>query len=161
MELMVVIAIIGILTAIIVTNLTSSRGKARDGQRVSDIGNLQLALEFYYDRCHEYPDIPDMTVDPSTIVDGCPTNGGTPIVSLGSFIAKLPIPPGNLPSETAYGYFVSASNDSYLLHTPLESTNEVLKDGISEGTRLSQYSFATVSCYDATSHPTDYCVGPK
>lgn len=46
-ELMVVIAIIGILTAIGAVNFANSREKARDAQRLSDIQEISLALEVY------------------------------------------------------------------------------------------------------------------
>ena len=54
-EILVVIAIIGILTAIIMPSLSTARAKGRDAQRVSDIKQIQLALELYYDACGNYP----------------------------------------------------------------------------------------------------------
>ncbi len=54
-ELMVVIAIIGILSGVIIASLGSSRARARDGKRVSDIGQIQLALELYYEQNRKYP----------------------------------------------------------------------------------------------------------
>ncbi len=54
-ELMVVIAIIGILASIITVSLASSRAKARDAKRISDIRTIQLALEEYYNDNGTYP----------------------------------------------------------------------------------------------------------
>lgn len=54
-ELMVVIAIIGILSGVIIASLGSSRARARDGKRVSDIGQIQLALELYRESNGRYP----------------------------------------------------------------------------------------------------------
>ena len=48
-ELLVVIAIIGILASVVLVSLNSARSKARDAQRKSDITNISLALEMYYD----------------------------------------------------------------------------------------------------------------
>ena len=48
-ELLVVIAIIGILSSVVLASLNSARGKARDARRISDIKNLQLALELNAD----------------------------------------------------------------------------------------------------------------
>ena len=48
-ELLVVIAIIGILSSIVLASLNSARQKGRDARRVSDLKQLQLALELYYD----------------------------------------------------------------------------------------------------------------
>ena len=48
-ELLVVIAIIGILSSIVLANLNGSRQAARDVKRISDVKQLQLALELYFD----------------------------------------------------------------------------------------------------------------
>lgn len=47
-ELLVVIAIIGLLATIAFLSLNRARSKARDAKRVSDIRQLQSALELYY-----------------------------------------------------------------------------------------------------------------
>lgn len=54
-ELLVVIAIIGILSSVVLASLNSARQKGRDARRVSDIKQLQLALELYYDANGTYP----------------------------------------------------------------------------------------------------------
>lgn len=48
-ELLVVIAIIGILASVVLASLNSARRKSRDARRISDIKQLQLALELYFD----------------------------------------------------------------------------------------------------------------
>lgn len=48
-ELLVVIAIIGILSSVVLASLNTARTKARDAQRISDLRQIQLGLEFYYD----------------------------------------------------------------------------------------------------------------
>jgi prepilin-type N-terminal cleavage/methylation domain-containing protein len=56
-ELLVVIAIIGILSSVVLASLNSARKKGRDARRISDIKQLQLALELFYDsNGSEYPD---------------------------------------------------------------------------------------------------------
>lgn len=55
-ELLVVIAIIGLLSTLAVVALTSARGKARDAKRISDIKQIQTALELYFaDQGQKYP----------------------------------------------------------------------------------------------------------
>ena len=54
-ELLVVIAIIGILSSVVLASLNSARGKARDARRKEDIGEIQKALEMYYDSYGGYP----------------------------------------------------------------------------------------------------------
>jgi len=55
-ELLVVVAILGLLATIVAVSLTSARARARDSRRVSDLRQLELALELYYAANQEYPD---------------------------------------------------------------------------------------------------------
>ena len=55
-ELLVVIAIIGILSSVVLASLNTARAKARDAKRLSDMHQMQIALEFYYDSFGRYPD---------------------------------------------------------------------------------------------------------
>ncbi len=48
-ELLVVIAIIGVLASIVLASLNTARRKSRDARRVTDLKQLQLALELFYD----------------------------------------------------------------------------------------------------------------
>ncbi|HVY72566.1 MAG TPA: type II secretion system protein [Candidatus Paceibacterota bacterium] len=54
-ELLVVISIIGILASVVLVSLTSARVKARDARRVSDLHQLQTALELYATNHGSYP----------------------------------------------------------------------------------------------------------
>ncbi len=54
-ELLVVIAILGLLATIVAVSLTSARSRARDSRRVSDIRQIELALELYYAANEQYP----------------------------------------------------------------------------------------------------------
>lgn len=54
-ELLVVIAIIGLLATIVMVSLNTARAKARDARRISDVRQLQLALQMYYDSAGSYP----------------------------------------------------------------------------------------------------------
>lgn len=54
-ELIVVIAIIGILSAVILPSLSSSRSKTRDAQRKMELNQLVRAVNLYYDKYNRYP----------------------------------------------------------------------------------------------------------
>lgn len=54
-ELLVVIVIIGILATLATVALSSARSKARDARRVSDVKQIQTALELYYNDATGYP----------------------------------------------------------------------------------------------------------
>jgi len=58
-ELLVVIAIIGMLATLAVVSLNNARTKARDAKRISDIRQIQTALELYFSDNDLYPgDVP-------------------------------------------------------------------------------------------------------
>ncbi len=46
-ELLVVVAIIGVLASIVLANQGMAKAKSRDTRRVSDVGNIQTALSRY------------------------------------------------------------------------------------------------------------------
>lgn len=54
-ELLVVIAIIGILSSVVMASLSTARLKARDARRMSDLNQIRLTMEFYYDDNGYYP----------------------------------------------------------------------------------------------------------
>src|SRR3954464_9740768 len=88
-ELMITVAIIALLTAIILTNLNQPKVRARDAKRVSDIGQLQLALELFFDRCNRYPIVQNgmpRLVDPDlNDLTNAPKNGCPDGISLSTF----------------------------------------------------------------------------
>ena len=56
-ELLVVIAILGLLMSIVLASLNNARKKTRDARRLSDMRQILLALELYYDSNNQYPPI--------------------------------------------------------------------------------------------------------
>lgn len=96
-ELLVVIAIIGILSSVVLASLTSARVKARDTRRVSDIKQIQIALELYYDAKGFYPASLGALV------------GSSEGASLPSLPADPSKPTVAVNGEGAYKYAVNAS----------------------------------------------------
>lgn len=47
MELLVAIAIIGLLASVVLVSVNESRGNARDAKRISDLHDLRIAIEMY------------------------------------------------------------------------------------------------------------------
>ncbi|MCF7833652.1 MAG: prepilin-type N-terminal cleavage/methylation domain-containing protein [Candidatus Pacebacteria bacterium] len=68
-ELLVVVAIIGILSSVVLASLNSARAKARDARRLSDVTQIQKALELYFNENGKYP--PYNRVHTQNIESGC------------------------------------------------------------------------------------------
>jgi prepilin-type N-terminal cleavage/methylation domain-containing protein len=146
-ELLVVIAIIALLTAIVTSNFATSRSKSRDAKRVSDLAQIQLALELFFDRCNGYPGV----ITTSANISSCPAG-----ITLGTFISQIPTPPTALSGDT-YTYAVSGSPATdYVLRARLKNNNSsVLSDDV-DGTS----PINNTDCTD--SNPNYYyCVQPK
>ena len=79
-ELLVVIVIIGILATLATVTLSSARGKARDARRVSDVKQIQTALELYYSDTSTYPEAAE-------VVAGSALSTSTPAAT---YMAKIP-----------------------------------------------------------------------
>jgi prepilin-type N-terminal cleavage/methylation domain-containing protein len=129
-ELLVVIAIIGILSSVVLASLNSARQKSRDARRVSDIKQMQLALELFFDSNQTYP---------ATIGE----------IADGGFIATVPTGPS---ANETYPYLQLDSGMSYVLRANLEDDGHVALGSGVGGT------FATPvgNCADAGA----YCVQP-
>jgi len=102
-ELLVVIAIIGLLATVVLVSLNTAREKARDAKRKSDINQLQLALQLYYDDNNVYPGESWCDSSVGSCGHSCPcsdnnwTSGSTFYTALvgGGYIANLPVDPTN------------------------------------------------------------------
>ena len=64
-ELLIVIAIIGLLSTLAVISMSGARAKARDAQRLSDLKQMQTALEISYSNANTYD--PGCETTPCTI----------------------------------------------------------------------------------------------
>lgn len=162
-ELLVVIAIIALLTGIIMTSLVGSKAKARDAKRVSDLGNIQLALELYYDRCKEYSvgTGTDYRLNLSANNGGaCSTQG----ITLGTFLSVVPTAPPGSPT-TYYEYYTDLDGmftyDKYVLRVALESNNVALQDDadLTISSWANQGIDYSDSCMDTGgAAPNQYCL---
>ncbi|MDO8667511.1 MAG: prepilin-type N-terminal cleavage/methylation domain-containing protein [bacterium] len=113
-ELLVVIAIIGLLSTLAVVALNNARMKARDAKRVSDIKQIQTALELYYNDCNSYPDgtAAGQEVDANTDLTG-PAACGT--VTYMATVPSNPTPVDTGCTGSIYTYTQTSSGASYTL----------------------------------------------
>ena len=120
-EILIVVAIIGLLASIVLVGYGSVRARGRDTRRVVDLNEIQKGLELYYTKNLKYP---------QALSD---------VVSGGIGVSALPTDPSN-PSQP-YQYAPVDSGQSYILSATLEE-----KDGNAAIFRNSANSVIGGSC---------------
>lgn len=112
-ELLVVIAVIGLLAGLIGANLGSVRAKARDAQRKSDLKAIQTAIVLYQDTKRTLPTGPadSRSGQPAWITDLSPV-----------YIERVPVDPKN-DSTYFYSYVLGAGRQvgAFVLEARLET----------------------------------------
>ena len=109
-ELLVAIAIIGMLASVVLVSLNSARAKARDARRIADVHSIQLALENYYD-----------------------TNGAYPTQAADAAPPAATFPSGTVPKDpngTSNYHYQSATGATYCLGTVLENAHSALNNSV-------------------------------
>ena len=112
-ELLIVVAIIGIMVSILLVRGDTAKARSRDARRVADISNLQSALEGYFEGETKITQSSSTTVTPkypATISSLAP-----------NYIAVIPTDPAE---SSAYGY-LKISDESYCLGAKLEKGIQV------------------------------------
>jgi len=142
-ELLVVIAIIGLLATMSVVALNSAREKARDSRRLSDVKQVQTALEMYYSTAGVYPSNSNFTVGSSIATSSQTFMGSIPS-------NPTPVNDGDCPSGAEYQY-----DSNGLTYTIMYCLGAQTNDIVS-GTNC-----AMPSGINATSTVSDVCVGPS
>ena len=70
-ELLVVISIIGVLSAVLVANFMGMRERARDAQKIQDLYAVKNALRMYYNDHQSYPTNPNGIMNSCTSSENC------------------------------------------------------------------------------------------
>lgn len=130
-ELLVVIAIIGLLSTLAVVALGSARQKARDSKRLSDLKQVQTALELYYTDKNAYPTAATaITLGDST--HACLNGSG--FAATGDVACPTPymgLVPKDPTSDATHTYaYTSADGTTYSIAATLETTVNGLSLGI-------------------------------
>jgi prepilin-type N-terminal cleavage/methylation domain-containing protein len=115
LELLVVLAIIGLLAGIIMLALNSARNKARDAKRAGDMRQMITALEQYYSQRSSYPTgTASIAAGGALLSDSNSFNGGSePFVP--NYIPLLPAAPK--PNDGGCGSSSGAGNNNYWYET--------------------------------------------
>ncbi|NCN06972.1 MAG: prepilin-type N-terminal cleavage/methylation domain-containing protein [Candidatus Pacebacteria bacterium] len=118
-ELLVVIAILGILSTIGIGSFLSSQMKSRDARRKTDLKNIAIVLETYYNDKNSYP-----TASSGKIV-GCGAAGTEPCSWGQEWAGNGALYMAVLPDDSsAYNYTYVSDGVSYALYARLENTGD-------------------------------------
>jgi len=104
-EVLVVITIIILITLVVIFNVAATRAKSRDALRITDVKQIQQALQTYFSSCYTYPD----TLSDLITTSVC---GGNAILN------SLPKDPE---TKADYTYFKSTTPLNFHICTTLES----------------------------------------
>lgn len=97
LELLVVISIIAVLTAVLTANFMGMRERARDAQKIQDLNSLKNALRMYYNDNQYYPPNKDAILD----------------IGFTQYIAAL--------GDTGFEYDLTNGTDGFVLTISLEA----------------------------------------
>lgn len=122
-ELLIVISIIGILAALVLTNIQGVRERARDARRKSDLNSLKTSLRLYYNDFGSFP------TSTNGRIDGCGTGGttcewGTTFASANTYMNQLPLDPSSSASNPITYTYTYVNSDSYTLTAELENESD-------------------------------------
>ncbi len=113
---MVVIAIIGVLSSVVLVSLNVAKLKANDAKRVSDLHAIQTALEMYATDHNAYP----VTTTWSSLCAAWPDQGGGNVIPglVPTYIPKMPSDPAMDTSGSlcCYLYYSNGADYKLLAH---------------------------------------------
>jgi len=116
-EILVVIAIIGILTSLLLANFAQVRSRARDNQRKSDLNQIKKAFQMYLDDNYAYP---TQAADNGFVFGGSFTSSSTSA----PYMQSVPQDPLYPDEDYQYTYAHSTDTDTYLLKANLENDSD-------------------------------------
>lgn len=115
-ELLVTIAIIGALSALLITNLVGARARAADAKKKGDLQQLKAGLRLYYNDTQNYPD-----------GDGLIKLSGVAVAPGGEFAVGTGVDKTvymkTVPLDYAY-YSSSLDTDGFILSTELGNASD-------------------------------------
>ena len=107
-ELLTVVAIIGILASIVLTSLNATRVKSRDARRITDVDAIQASVEVYFRDNGHYPIAPSLVgFDPTSSIYSASVS------AMLSPYYTVPQDPSGPSNGTPNGYvYISTANGS-------------------------------------------------
>jgi len=155
-EILVVVAIIGVLASIVLVGLGGARRQGGDAKRIAELREVQTGLELYFTKCGFYPGGASgsacTTTDPVSWADL-----QTALTGAGLGITAVPNDPAAPTKE--YGYAVRSDRQAYVLAASLSADNAALQNSYHGS--LSGYTATGSFDCSATGAPNyTYCIAP-
>lgn len=131
-EILIVVAIIAILASSVLVGFGPAQRQGRDARRLTDLRQVQTALELYYAKCGYYPGNEQSG-------NACSTRNGTPgtWAALGTALTGSAIGINQIPNDPTSGknYTYGSTNGSgYALSADLEQTGNPALQTSAQGT---------------------------
>lgn len=157
LELLLVMAIIGLLAGSVIVSTTNARKKSRDQKRHADLLAIQSALEVYFAQNKRYPSscaaASSSGVDSggtSPWLEDRPCSGSAAVWFIPRYIQALPIDPTNS-SPYVYRYRTSGGTSAvqYELDAKLETDNTSMQNdggGCTDRLELFNINFNLLGC---------------
>lgn len=142
-ELLVVISIISLLSSIVLTSLSGVQAKARDVRRRSDLNQVKLALDLYFDSNNTYPSTGGSYWGNCSDFGSHPTSGANGWVPnlAPTLMPVLPLDPRPISTWGCYLYESDGINYKLIAHTTMETgcppmpVNDSMYDPLRSGTQ--------------------------
>lgn len=131
-ELLIVIAIMGLLTAISVTQFQTAKKKANDVARKGDLNAVSKALQMYF---ADYGKMPDASATGEIVIGGVGISWGGEFKDSSNYIYMKQLPVENKKGAPPYCYKTnSPTNKAYALFALLENGVDGQCDRNKDGT---------------------------
>ncbi len=152
-EILIVVAIISILASIVLVGIGPTEQLGRDARRVSDLHQVQTALELYYAKCGNYPGGPVA----GGVCPGYASAGGYDglVTSITGSAIGVNAMPNDPQKSKKYYYITTNTGSSYVLGTTLENINGSVFSGYTAPS-LAGYTDGTV--LNSTCASPNFCL---
>ncbi len=132
-EILIVISIIGVLSALTLVGMSGFRASGRDAKRMSDLRQVQNGLELYYAKFGSYPTSVTWTDLVSQLASAGVKNLPTDPTNSGDYVYKYTVCP-------------AGADYNYVLSDKLETSTSQIKE------------YGTVCTIDCTKTSSTFCI---
>jgi prepilin-type N-terminal cleavage/methylation domain-containing protein len=137
-EMLIVVAIIGILSALILVGLSQFRMRGRDARRIADVKQVQNGLEIYYTRNLAYPSVVGVSASQRW--------GELTTTITGAGLGLSQISQDPLGDTHSYDYKDCNSGQNYVIAVQLEDTGNTILQTSVKGTSSGTCDFGGIDC---------------